>query len=415
MDKTPEELYREREQRVTDAIQLKIPDRVPIVTSMGYFPATYTGIPFKAAWYDYDRWLEAYRKTLQYIQPDMFTVQSFFPGKVLEYLKPRGMRWPGHGASPYHSHQSIELEILKADEHDAYIGDPSDFMLRSYISRTSEAAEPFQMLPPLSSLGQNYQGALALAAALIKPEVSGAIETLTKAGQELVKWRSRMQAFGEEFEKMGFPPVSQGGALVPFDAVSHSMRGMHGTMIDMFRQPDKLIELCEKVMTMTLDRPIPAARNGGSARMFMALTRGSDDFISLKQFETFYWPYLNKLVQTFVDRGACPCLFLEGRWDTRLEHFLEFPKGKVLCHFDATDIFRAKEILGGHVCIRGNVPSSLLQTGTVQEVKDYCKKLIDVIGKDGGYIMSNRSSVDEIKPENFKAMVDFTREYGVYN
>ncbi len=81
MGKTPEELYREREQRVTDAIQLKIPDRVPIITSMGYFPATYTGIPFETTWYDYDEWLGAYQKSLQYIQPDMFTFQSFSPGR----------------------------------------------------------------------------------------------------------------------------------------------------------------------------------------------------------------------------------------------------------------------------------------------------------------------------------------------
>ncbi len=170
MGKTPEELYREREQRVTDAIQLKIPDRVPIITSMGYFPATYTGISFETAWYDYDRWLGAYRKALQYIQPDMFTFQSFFPGKVLEYFKPKGMRWPGHLASSYHSHQSIELEILKTDEYDTYIKDPSDFMLRSYISRTSEAAESFQMFPQIASMGQNYQGALALAAGLVRAE-----------------------------------------------------------------------------------------------------------------------------------------------------------------------------------------------------------------------------------------------------
>jgi len=38
-----------------------------------------------------------------------------------------------------------------------------------------------------------------------------------------------------------------------------------------------------------------------------------------------------------------------------------------------------------------------------------------MIGKDGGYIMASRSSIDEVNPENFKAMIDFTKEYGVYN
>ena len=62
----------------------------------------------------------------------------------------------------------------------------------------------------------------------------------------------------------------------------------------------------------------------------------------------------------------------------------------------------------------GNVPSSLLQTGSPQDVEDYCKELIDIAGKDGGFIMSPRSSIDEAKPENLKAMFDITRKYGVY-
>ena len=62
----------------------------------------------------------------------------------------------------------------------------------------------------------------------------------------------------------------------------------------------------------------------------------------------------------------------------------------------------------------GNVPSSLLQTGSTDDIKNHCKKLIDVVGKDGGYIMAPRSSIDEIKPENLKTMIDFTKEYGVY-
>jgi uroporphyrinogen-III decarboxylase len=52
--------------------------------------------------------------------------------------------------------------------------------------------------------------------------------------------------------------------------------------------------------------------------------------------------------------------------------------------------------------------------GTPQQVKDYAKKLIDSCAKGGGYIMSNGAFFDEAKPENVRAMVDFTIEYGVY-
>ena len=90
------------------------------------------------------------------------------------------------------------------------------------------------------------------------------------------------------------------------------------------------------------------------------------------------------------------------------------PKGKILALFDRSDMKKTKTILGGHICISGNMPSSLLQTGSKEDVTKYAKWLIDVVGIDGGYIMAPGSSVDEVKPENMKAMVDFTKEYGVY-
>jgi uroporphyrinogen-III decarboxylase len=113
-------------------------------------------------------------------------------------------------------------------------------------------------------------------------------------------------------------------------------------------------------------------------------------------------------------RGATPCVFFEGDFTSRLEHLLEFPKGKILARLDKTDIFKEKKILKEHLCIEGNIPSSLLQIGSVQEVKDYCKKLIDAVGKGGGYILGPRSSTDEVKPESLKAMIEFTKEYGRY-
>jgi uroporphyrinogen-III decarboxylase len=56
----------------------------------------------------------------------------------------------------------------------------------------------------------------------------------------------------------------------------------------------------------------------------------------------------------------------------------------------------------------------MLVTGTPDDVKDYCKKLIDKVGKKGGFIMAPSTSLDDAKPENVKAMFDVTKEYGKY-
>ena len=414
MSKTAKQLRAEREKRITDAIQLRMTDRVPVASPMGYFPARYVGIPCSAAYYDFDAWYDAYKTTLKDFQPDLIFVQGFTPGKALEILNPKQMKWPGCGVEPYQGHQSIEIDNMQADEYDLYMKDTSDYMLRTFMSRTSENMEGLSLLPPLSELGGGPMGIQAIANAFAEPKLAKAVQTLQKAGREMKKWRPKIAKFNKMILDMGFPQYLQGAAMPPYDVVSHSLRGMEGTMHDMFRRPDRLIELCEYILKKTLDRPIPPPNEYGNIRMFMTVTRGSDDFLSKEQWEKFYWPTFKKLVNTLVERGATPCIFFEGDCMTRMEYLLDFPKGKVLARLDTTDIVKAKEILKGHMCIEGNVPSSLLQVGTVQEVKDYCKKLIDAVGEGGGYILSPRSSTDEVKPENLKAMIEFTKEYGVY-
>ena len=75
---------------------------------------------------------------------------------------------------------------------------------------------------------------------------------------------------------------------------------------------------------------------------------------------------------------------------------------------------KAKDILGDRICIRGNVPVSILAAGTPDDVRAYCKKLIDYAGRGGGFIMASSAAVDDAKPENVRAMFEFTKEYGVY-
>ena len=155
-------------------------------------------------------------------------------------------------------------------------------------------------------------------------------------------------------------------------------------------------------------------RTTGNPGVFIALHRGSDGFMSLPQFEKIYWPNLKKLIMFLIDDGLIPCIFFEGDHTSRLEYYAELPKGKTLGLFDSSDIYRVKEILGNTMCISGMMPASLLQVGTPEKVKEYTRKLIDVVGKDGGFIMGPRSVMDNANPELVKAWAEYTKEYGVY-
>jgi len=146
----------------------------------------------------------------------------------------------------------------------------------------------------------------------------------------------------------------------------------------------------------------------------MPLHKGADGFMSGKQYETFYWPTFKKVIMALVNEGIVPVLFAEGGYNTRLEVIKELPKASVAWWFDQTDMAKAKKVLGDRACLMGNVPTSLMMTGTPKEVKEHCRKLIEVCAPGGGYILSGGANIDKGPPENLRAMMEAAREYGTY-
>jgi uroporphyrinogen-III decarboxylase len=75
---------------------------------------------------------------------------------------------------------------------------------------------------------------------------------------------------------------------------------------------------------------------------------------------------------------------------------------------------QAKKILGNVSCIVGNVPSSIVMTGTAAQVKNNCRKLIEDCAPGGGYILAGGASIDKGEVANLKAMMEAAYEYGIY-
>lgn len=411
MSKTPQELYQEREQRIMNTIHLEPVDRIPIMVAFTYFPGKYTGTPFKAAWYDHDRWLEATKKTISDFAPDgIWSIQGFNPGAAMEILEPKTQKWPGWGLPDTSDHQAIEVAAMEASEYDRYFADKGDFAFRTMFGRMVKAAEPFKKLPPLSSM-TSAQAAQALAEALVDPEVAGAIEKFQKAGRILKELRPKMKNFYAEAEALGFPCPRAPGGGAPFDGISDYLRGMQGAMLDMYRHPDALHRVLNDRLKATLTMLDAVPKFTKPTRALMPLHRGSDGFMSIKQFEEFYWPHLKAIMLKMIEKGITPCPFLEGTWDQRLEYLHDLPKGKVLAHFAYSDMKKAKEVLGGQTCIMGGVPSSILCTGTAQQVEDHVKDLMKTCGKGGGLIVAN-NTINEGKPECVRAMIDTVKNHG---
>lgn len=97
-----------------------------------------------------------------------------------------------------------------------------------------------------------------------------------------------------------------------------------------FDSPEQLLEAIDVVTDITIDNLIQIVNSQNGLMTLFVLHKGSDGFLSSKQFEKFYWPSLRKLIQAFIDEGIIPILFAEGSYDTRIETCNEFNTGEVV-------------------------------------------------------------------------------------
>jgi len=414
--KQAEKAYKERVTRFTKAFKLQEPDRVPVVLpSIGNYAAFYAGTDLRTVMYDYDAMTKAWLKFLKDFDQDMDTFvppAMVPPGRALEAVDYRLYKWPGHGiANNVMSYQAVESEWMKADEYDALIRDPSDFWLRTYMPRVFGAFKAFTTLSPLTTFEEI---AIQSFVAFGMPEVQAGFKALLAAGSESLKWIAAVGVVAQAQQAAGFPGIMAGMAKAPFDTLGDTLRGTQGVMMDMFQRPEKLHEAMARIAPLQIASALSSVGPGGAPIVMMPLHKGADSFMSVKQYETFYWPTFKKVVMAIVNEGITPVLFAEGSYNKRLDIIGDFPKGTVAWFFDQTDIFKAKEKIGDRCCIMGNVPTSTVLTGTPKEVKDYCRKLIEGCGKGGGYILSGGANVDNGAPENMRAFMAAAKEYGVY-
>lgn len=411
MSKSPEELYQERVKRVLDTAALRIPDRVPVFGPYQKYPYTFGGITFREAMNDYAAAREACHKFVDYFQPDLDFGPIFaYPAKPMETLGWNAFKWPGHGLGEDTMYQYIEGEYMSDDEYDEFIFDPSDFMLRKWAPRQFKALEGFSQIVPwrrfMWSGWMNF-GFFA------SPEMKETLNLAMKAGEEINEWWASQAQYWEEITAKGYPLAFAGWDWPPFDIIGDTVRGTHKILADMRRRPEKLHDALE-IATQIFIEYGSAAAGAPIPFAWVWVHKATREFMSDAQFKEFYWPYLRKGLIALVEKGVIPLVYWEADFESRLEHIVDVPPGKIVYHLSATNYEKAKDVLGGTTALMGNVPNVMMLSGTPDDVRAYCKKLIDVAGKDGGLIMDTALMLDEAKPENLKAMIDFTREYGVY-
>ena len=263
--------FEARAERVRAVIALEEPDRVPFYFSIRFWPARLGGFTYEKAMYEPACLADATRDLVIEFAPDLYQLPTPLGmyGPALDGIDLKALVWPGHGAAADVSYQYLDKEFMGADEYDDYLFDPTGFLLRKLLPRIAGAYEGFADFPDFATL---YHTKYASAArAFAREPLAGALRTLAEAGRQLEDGLAEARRCVEELEEAGFPFFAGGQTTAPFDLIADYYRGSKGAMLDMFRCPDKLLRVMEKVRVLFAREVLEGAQGKWGSHVFIPL------------------------------------------------------------------------------------------------------------------------------------------------
>lgn len=385
------------DERLQAVIRCEKPDRVPVSMMIYYYAPYHTGTSMG----EYLRNPATYKKVIHKVYEDLGPWDIYYninPYSRLLYTYVMMMRslWPGIDLPLDDVVQTEEFEYMHLEDYDEILKNSplnikvlSDFMFR------------LRMLPRFS-LDVEGWGLPRLALKLVIGYL-----------QQVAFWRTDFRWWRDQgaVVQMGFQ------AEMPFDTFSQA-RNVINFSKDLFSVPDKIEKAATRIAYGYAAFSIMTAKYFmGVPRMQLYLHRTSNSFISPKQFENLAFPGMEIIVNKLIDAGITPILHCDGNWLKNLKVLRRLPAKKCILQLDGlTDIFRAKEEIGDHMCLFGDVSASRLVMGSPREVEEYCHKLIEEVGKGGGFILAGGCEIPaNSRPENLKAMINSAYKYGYYS
>jgi hypothetical protein len=405
-------LYEQRKTRVETAIANRQPDRVPNVMRMGTLPYRLAGISNAQSLVDFE---ETGRATVdfykKYPQFDIADVGAYQPAaKVLEAVGTKTMRWPGDpkGLSEDNTFQFIEFETLLEDEYDEFFNDPAGFLVRKHMPRTAEIFEPLADIDYYSMVVHGATNTLT------SPKMIDTYERLLAACKENKRKAEIFGKYEQELKDLGFYTMMGAASTTAFDMLADTLRGTFGMMPDILLQRENVKRALDMFGEIHLRESIANCKALGTRYAWVMLHKGFDNFIGDKEYAELYWPYLRDWIYGLVDAGLTPVVYTEGLYNTRLKYLADVPKDKVVYHFEKVDLAEAKKVLGDRACLMGGYPINTLMYGSVEDVKNKAREVLDIMAPGGGYMFAASCTVDDVPIENLDALLETLDIYARY-
>jgi len=200
----------------------------------------------------------------------------------------------------------------------------------------------------------------------------------------------------------------------PMDLASQ-VYGMSDLMVDMaMGEKDEyifqLLDYCRQVTT----RYALALMQTGAHSTSIGEPVAGPDVISPRMYRKYAWRFEKQMVDDLKNHGIILHNHICGNTVPILEDFIQ-TGAQVLEVDHKTDPHKAKAAAGGRTCLLGNLDTSLLASGTPDQVDAACRELIEVWKPGSGFILGPGCALGSTTPaENIHTLVESAKKYGVY-
>lgn len=215
----------------------------------------------------------------------------------------------------------------------------------------------------------------------------------------------------QKYADAGYPVLNSGLVCPPFETLCGG-RSMGQFFMDCYKKID-LIKAAQDAMMPALYAQIDSIEmDDFIIGRWVGGWRGASSMVNRKIWDTLVWPYMKDLALYLLKKGITPIFHLDSCWDRDIERFLEMPAKTCIMNPDGmTDMRRARKILGDHMALMGDVPSQMLTVSSKEQIKDYCKRLLDDIGPQGLFLTAGCDAPSCSKYENLVAIHEVARDY----
>ncbi len=402
--------YKERIERIRKIYDMEPHDRPYADGFMGAneYVGRRSGLIGKDFVYGHDKMFEPYLSFHKEFEPDAAVGMLPYPGNSWDTLDFQLYVWGGQKLPDNLVIQAVEGEHMSAAEYKEFAADPTDFWLKKYLPRAYPALAPLAMLPDFTRISESVD-TIDLLLPFAMPPFQEMLKKLTEAAGQLMQTLGAVGQTMGAITAEGYPAMGLNIVKTPFDYLGDTLRGTKGILMDMYRNPDDLIAACEAYVPVLIKAIVGASDRSNAPAALYVLHKGADTFMSDAQFKKFYWPTWKKVMLGLYEEGIVSYLFIEGSYNTRLDYLAEMPEKSLVCHFDQTDMVPVKEKLADKFIIAGNVPASLMATGTTEEVEAYCANLVDLF-KGDAYIMAHGCYFENTTDEKLHAFFDSVKK-----